>query len=320
MEQQLTEIPIFFSIDDGYAPWLSVAMQSMIANASPKYRYKIFVLHQGLQAGTKDKLASLAGEQFAVEFIYLEKELAAITDRTENRLRCDYFTLTIYFRLFIPDMFPQYDKGIYLDSDIVVPGDIAKLYQVELGDHLFGACRDHSIMGVEELVYYITEAIGVKKEEYVNSGVLLMNLKMMRQQALATRFLELMHDYHFDCIAPDQDYLNAMASGRIVYLDACWDAMPTEGEKPMVGPQLIHYNLFSKPWCYDGVAYAEYFWQYAKESPFYQEIVAFKQHYSEEQKRSDDRCLRTLLAKGKSIPQAEITFKKVAARGERVRL
>lgn len=44
-----------------------------------------------------------------------------ITDRIENRLRSDYFTMTIYFRIFIPDMYPEYDKAIYIDSDIVVP-------------------------------------------------------------------------------------------------------------------------------------------------------------------------------------------------------
>ena len=43
-----------------------------------------------------------------------------ITDRIENRLRSDYFTMTIYFRIFIPDMYPEYDKAIYIDSDIVV--------------------------------------------------------------------------------------------------------------------------------------------------------------------------------------------------------
>lgn len=64
----------------------------------------------------------------------------SITNREENLLRCDFFTLTIYFRLFLAQMFPQYDKGIYLDSDIVVPGDISQLYQTPLTGRA-GHCR-----------------------------------------------------------------------------------------------------------------------------------------------------------------------------------
>lgn len=236
-----------------------MALTSLAANASLGYQYKILILHNGLEAENRQKLSVIASDCFEVTFIYMEKGLESITDRAENRLRCDYFTLTIYFRLFIADMFPEYDKCIYVDSDIVVPRDIAELYHLELGEHLLGACRDYSIMGVEELVYYITEAVGVDKEEYINSGVLLMNLKKMREEALATKFLDFMHKYHFDCIAPDQDYLNAMCNGRILYLDSCWDAMPTAGKEPLKAPKLIHYNLFNKPWCYDHIAYGEYF-------------------------------------------------------------
>lgn len=320
MEHHQTTIPIFFTIDDNYAPWLSVALTSLAANASLGYQYKILILHNGLEAENRQKLSVIASDCFEVTFIYMEKGLESITDRAENRLRCDYFTLTIYFRLFIADMFPEYDKCIYVDSDIVVPGDIAELYHLELGEHLLGACRDYSIMGVEELVYYITEAVGVDKEEYINSGVLLMNLKKMREEALATKFLDLMHKYHFDCIAPDQDYLNAMCNGRILYLDSCWDAMPTAGKEPLKAPKLIHYNLFNKPWCYDHIAYGEYFWAYAKESPYYQEIIRFKEHYSSEQKHSDTQCLKTLITKGKALPETEVTFKKVLAQGEQVRI
>ena len=66
-----------------------------------------------------------------------------ITDRVENRLRCDYFTLTIYFRLFIPDLFPEYDKGLYIDSDVVVPGDISELYNHDLKDINFNEVRNN---------------------------------------------------------------------------------------------------------------------------------------------------------------------------------
>lgn len=318
--EQKKEIPIFFTIDNSYAPYISVAIKSIIANSSKDYNYKFIVLHQELNKDNMEKISSLSKEGFEIKFVYMKDGLETITDRVENRLRCDYFTLTIYFRLFIPDMFPEYDKGIYIDSDVVVPGDISKLYNIELGNNLIGACSDKSVVEVPELAKYMEEAVGVSKYEYVNSGVLLMNLKEMREKQFTNKFLTLLNKYHFDCIAPDQDYLNAMCNGKIFYLDESWDAMPTEGKEPLKNPNLIHYNLFQKPWCYDNIQYEEYFWEYAKQTKYYEQIVEFKNNYSEEQKQSDRECLGVLVNKGGRMSEKEVTFKKVMERGEQIRI
>ena len=314
------EIPIFFTIDDKYAPYVSVAISSIIENASKEYNYKIIIIYQELTNENIEKISRLQNDNFKIEFVYMKDTLDAITDRVENRLRCDYFTLTIYFRLFIPEMFKEYDKGIYIDSDIVVPGDISELYNFELGDNLIGACPDHSVVDIPEIINYMENAIGVNRHEYIKSGVLLMNLKKMREEKFDQRFLELLNKYHFDSIAPDQDYLNAMCNGSILYLDECWDAMPIEGKKELDNPKLIHYNLFSKPWCYDNIPYEDYFWKYAKKSDYYNDIVNFKNTYSDEQKKSDSDCLTVLIKKADTVPNEEITFKKIYESGEKVRV
>ncbi len=314
------EIPIFFTIDNSYAPYISVAIKSIIENSSKDYDYKIIVLHQELNDENIKKIKSLEENGFEIKFVYMKDGLECITDRIENRLRCDYFTLTIYFRLFIADMFPEYDKGIYIDSDVVVPGDISELYNIELADNIIGACSDKSVVDVPELARYMEEAIGVSRYEYINSGVLLMNLREMRKKKFTQRFLDLLNKYHFDCVAPDQDYLNAICNGKILYLDEVWDAMPTEGKLPLENPKLIHYNLFQKPWCYDDIQYEDYFWKYAKKTKYYDEIINFKNNYSEEQKEADRNCLQILVTKGGQMHNNEITFKKVMESGEKIRL
>ena len=152
MTEQREEIPIFFSVDDNYAPYLSVALDSLIRNAGRRYQYHLIVLYQNLSRKNRRKLQQLATGYAKITFVSMEGKLQMITDQMNSRLRCDYFTLTIYFRLLIPAMFPQYDKGIYLDSDIVVLGDIAELYEVELGDNLRGACTDWSIQEIPQLL------------------------------------------------------------------------------------------------------------------------------------------------------------------------
>lgn len=114
------EIPIFFAIDDKYVPFAGVVIKSIILNSSKDYNYKFIILNEDVKEERLMKLKALEQENVTIKFVSMNKGLESITDREENKLRCDYFTLTIYYRIFIPSMFPEYDKVIYLDSDIVV--------------------------------------------------------------------------------------------------------------------------------------------------------------------------------------------------------
>ncbi len=319
--QATEEVPLFFAVDDAYAPYLGVALRSVVANASSDRRYRAIVLHQSLSDLHVARLSALATDGFVIEFVRMKESFVDLTDRMSNRLRCDYFTLTIFYRLFIADMFPQYDKAIYLDSDIVVPGDVAELFDVPLGSNLFGCVEDTSILGLDALMAYTRDAVGVGEgQHYINSGVLLMDLAALRQERFASRFLTLLNTYHIDCIAPDQDYINGMCRDRITYLDVCWDAMPVVGTPELSHPKIIHYNLFSKPWLYDGIPYEGYFWQYAEGSAYEWDIVDAKARYSDAQRASDARCMELLAERSLRIINDEYTFKKLYDSGREVRL
>lgn len=314
-------IPIFFAIDNDYAPYLSVAIASLIENASKDYDYVIHIIHQELSEENKRRLGGLARDGFEIVFTEMADCLRPITDRVENHLRKGQFTLTIYFRLFLADMFPQYDKGIYLDSDIVVPGDISRLYATELpNDKAFAACSDLSIQNIPILVNYLENAVGVPRMEYINSGVLVMNFKFFREHDFAHRFLELLGKWHFDSVAPDQDYLNAMCSGRIVYLDKSWDVMPQKSGEKLASPNLIHYNLFDKPWCVSGVQYEEYFWDYAERSAYYKDILNHKKSHTEDKIEADRQGLATLIDRADKLVNADITFKKLSEKGVKIKI
>lgn len=316
----MTTIPIFFTINDAYAPYAGVALHSLIQNASPDFEYHIHILHQGL---TPENSAVLKGMEASNVHIFIQEmpqTLDGIEDCEQTKLRCDYFTLTIYFRLFLADMFPQYDKGLYLDSDIVVPGDISRLYQTELGENLIGACHDHSIENAPPLVHYIEQAVGVPIEKYINSGVLLMNFGAMRRLRFAGRFLELLNRHHFNCLAPDQDYLNAMCAGRILYLDKTWDTMPQKGLAEDPNPALIHYNLFDKPWCYSDIPYQDAFWAYAEQTPYYDVLRHQLESYTPAQREHDSLSFELMGKKAMEIPEEPVTFRKMKEAGEPIQI
>lgn len=313
-------VPIFYAVNDYYAPLLSVSLISMIKNADPQYHYQITVLYQELSQDNQAKLAALVkdnSDNFNINFESINQNFAKRFGGDKNTLRCDYFTLTIYYRLFIADMFPQYDKGIYLDADTVVTGDIAKLYNIDLHDKLVAGTSDTFIANDPVLTNYAENATGVKVSTYINSGVLLMNLKEFRDLHFTTHFLNLLNKYHAKTVAPDQDYLNAIANNRVLHLSQIWNAMPSE---KIDNPAIIHYNLYHKPWHYDDVIYYDIFWQYAKYSNYYDDLVKIKQDYSDQQKAEDAAKMETLMKEVANIPEKDLTLKKIYDSGEKVRL
>ena len=80
-----------------------------------------------------------------------------------------------------------------------------------------------------------------------------MNLDQFRLQGIRERFTYLLERYHFDTICPDQDYMNALCVGQVLYLDNGWNKMSIDRNYNGI-PALIHYNRFFKPWQYDDIA------------------------------------------------------------------
>ncbi len=319
-KSKMQEIPIFFSVDDNYAPYLAAALNSAIKNSSADRHYKAIVLYNDLSLENRDCLGAMATDNFEVEFVQMERSLEEITDKLSNRLRFDCFTLTIYYRLFIPAMFPQYDKGIYIDSDIILNADLAELFDTDIGDKYIGGCTDLSIQEHPVLVRYLEEAIGVGRREYINSGVLLLNLKKLREVKLDEHFMRLLCKYQFDSVAPDQDYINALCNGNIHYLEKEWNVMPNQNQPLLKNPKLIHYNLYSKPWCYDGVQYGDMFWESVKQTEYYASAKRFKDNYCEKKKATDSEGFDILVRRTEKIVGTDITFKKLHESGEKIRL
>lgn len=292
MENNLEVIPIFFAIDDGYMPFLAVALESLIENSSKKYYYSIKVLYTKISEENKKKINKYKRENVNIEFVDLNYYIEKVKDKLYTR---DYYTNTTYFRLFIANLYPQYNKAIYLDSDIVVLGDIAELYNQDMGDNLIAAAPDDVIQTIKVFQEYAEKVVGVADyRNYFNAGILLMNLDEFRKFDFQNKFLYLLETIKFT-VAQDQDYLNRLCKGKVKIIDKAWDTMPigneTLEEKDV---KIVHYNLADKPWHYDNIKYKEYFWKYAKKTEYYNEICKIKENYSEEERFKDMQQFKTL--------------------------
>lgn len=278
------EIPVFFAVDNGYIPFLSVALRSLIDNTSKENIYAIKILYTNVTEENKIKIKKYETENISIEFVDLNKQLEEIKEKLYTR---NYFSNTTYYRLFIPELYPEYDKAVYIDSDTVCLSDIAELYNTDMGDNLIAGIPDGVIQAIDIFKDYVERVVGVADyNNYFNAGVIVMNLKELRDYKFEEKFIYMLEKIKFE-VAQDQDYLNRLCKGRVKILDYSWNRMPVMG-KTEGKINLIHYNLGAKPWYFDNVVYQEYFWEYAKKTGFYNEIKELGTKYTDEDKEKDD--------------------------------
>lgn len=298
MYKENNEIPIFFAVDDEYIPFLSVAIKSLVDNASDKNKYVIRVLCTNVNEENKNNIKKYEKNNISIDFVDLTHYIKTIENKLYTR---DYFSLTTYFRLFLPELYPQYDKVLYLDSDIVILDDIAKLYNIELGANLVGGAPDDVMQSIDVFKNYAELVVGVKDyRTYFNAGILLMNLKELRGFKFQEKFTYLLETVKFS-VAQDQDYLNRLCKGRVTLLDKNWNRMPVGGDiENREDLHLIHYNLAFKPWHFENVLFEEYFWKYANQTDDINKILEIKANFTEENKKqysTGDKKLRELAQK-----------------------
>jgi lipopolysaccharide biosynthesis glycosyltransferase len=181
-----------------------------------------------------------------------------------------------YARLLIPNMAAQLDKALYLDSDLVVERDITALWNTQLGDKMFAAVPEN------QKLHFISEAknrLGIAQESsYFNAGVMLLNLKKMRDERLLEKACEYMRNNADKIVFHDQDILNAICNGDFICLPRHWNFMPDpqnfndkEYRKSLLEePAVIHYaGYLIAPWLFCSKAFwKERYYHYLKSTPF----------------------------------------------------
>lgn len=284
-------IPIFFAVDDGYIPFLAVSLKSVIDNASEENEYKIKILYTNVSEKNMVKIKKYENKNVDIEFVNVKKQLEEIKGKLYTR---NYFSNTTYYRLFIPEMYPEYKKAVYIDSDTVCLTDIANLYNIDIGENLIAGTPDGVVQAIDIFKDYVERVVGVSNyNNYFNAGIIVMNLEELRKYKFQEKFIYMLEKIKFE-VAQDQDYMNRLCKGRVKLLDFSWNRMPVMG-KQEGAINIIHYNLGAKPWYFDNILYQEYFWKYAEKTEFYNEIKEIGAKYTEADKERDDASSAKLI-------------------------
>ncbi|WP_251570752.1 glycosyltransferase family 8 protein [Parasutterella muris] len=301
----INNVPILLSSSNYYVPYCDVVIKSIVNNSNYNSNYDIIILEQDITEENKKVLKQNEKSNISIRFL---DPRAFYFDTPEFYKAVEEFGVTRFapilsYRAFCPYFLQQYDKVIWLDCDLIVRKDLNELYSIDLENNYAGMVRDLAIMGFlngsdKKLgEYYFKSCSMINPYMYSNAGVVLLNLNLIRKEIPFDTFtkacLERKH------AIPEQDTINALWEGRVKHIDMRWNVF-TFGSDPSWGlgfvpvsflqvykdalkdPWVIHYVGPSKPWDDLAVRMSHVFWEEARKSPFYEEMLNRKMSVTSE--------------------------------------
>lgn len=332
-------VPIVLSANDKFAPYLDIMIESIAANTNDARNYDIIVLYNDISEKNQNliRLAAKGHSNISIRFVRVCEYFDA------SKLFVDqHLSVETYYRLIIPEIMPDYHKILYLDCDMVVDHDVAELYDLDLGGCVIGAAKDIDVagqinLGQNDWKTYAEKTLGLDcAYDYFQAGVLVIDLDALRRTASSEEMIHLALSNKWRC--HDQDVLNMICKNNVFYIPQQWNVLMSWEETgrsrmqimkmaPRMlyeeymtarkEPYMIHFAGYQKPWDVADCDFAEYFWKYAKLSPYYPRLLRRIKRCLEDEMGTQEG--QSFLSKKKNDPKVRMVINRLLPVGTRRR-
>lgn len=278
-------VPIVLAIDENYILQAAVAIYSLLSKGLTNKESLIVILIKG--EISKDGLSLL--EILKKKYAYCEFKIISVDDSIFSfvELQTKRLTNTTLYRLILPEILNQYKQCIYLDADTLVTGDISELLDIDMSGVYLAGVIDKKIQEKKEY----EKEIGLPHlKEYINAGVLVMNLELIRKEEKSKEFLALINNkYLFD----DQDVLNISCYGHIKILPTIYNYFASYEDKGLQ-VRILHFpgGNIDRPWLNIHTKYAKAWWGYAS---LFKQTFIYKKTYQEALRLPEHGKFRNIL-------------------------
>lgn len=209
----MNKLPVVFLTDDNYVIPTSVAIQSMLDNSVTTKAFDIYIIAKDVSEKNKANLLAFASENVEVSIIDVEDISLKKYDEAGY-----YVSSTALLKFDIADLLPQYDKVLYIDGDVLVLKDVGEMYQIDVEGYCVAAIPDMAAIDA----CHFDEHLDIRN--YFNSGVMLLNTKLIREEGLAAKLYDIKKKHpEYQCM--DQDVFNDGFSRRVLFLPPKYNLM-----------------------------------------------------------------------------------------------
>lgn len=266
----MSSIPIFLSSDNNYAPFVATTIVSICHNTNSFIDF--YVLDCGISIENKNLIETLKDKfnNFSIEFIQIDTN--ELMKDIENKNSVKHLTIATYNRFLIPQLKPEIEKAIYLDTDTVVLGGIQELWNENLNENAIGMVKNSAQSSLIEQVKTDMDL----NSNYFNAGVLLLNLKKWRENKITEKLFYTEKKYRDKLKFADQDVFNKVFEQDCKILNPKFNVQHGANDV-----SIRHFIGVYKPWmtnfCMIGnkvqpLANFDEFWKYAQLTPYYEHL------------------------------------------------
>lgn len=202
---------LLFCVNQKMLGLMSACLKSLLRSGGYGY-YDVFVLHSDLEESIQRAMERDFQERVTFHFLQVPEELFADFPETARYPR------QIYYRLAAPLLLPrELDRILYLDVDVVVINSLRTFYEMDFESSYFVGCTH-----TREFLTKLNQARlqSDKAVAYINTGVLLMNLNVLRQVIRLEEISAYVREHEKALILPDQDILTALYGDKIKLADS----------------------------------------------------------------------------------------------------
>lgn len=275
----LNKINVVYITDEKYAMPTCISAYSLICNQKKETKMDIYFVVNGISILSREKFMSLACENAKVHLIEVHDESYAEMAKSCLAYKTIHVSYTAMFKFDLPQLLSDVDKVLYIDGDTLIQDDILDLYNTSMEDY-YVAAVDDIIEKVRKLSPIYT--VG----DYFNSGVMLLNLKKMREEGITEKLL----DYRINGANyfMDQDAFNVVLGVKRIALPCRYNFLSTlidtfdvdeiveMAEMPKADSiseivdkiAILHLVDRMKPWLYYMPWFSDRFLKYYEKSPY----------------------------------------------------
>lgn len=234
-------IPIVFSTDHNYVMPARVTISSLlISGAAESYDIYILIGEDVTETDQNDlrNTVKCLSRQSRIQFIDMGKMFDGGYETRGISKAC-------YYRLMIPWLLPDIDKIIYSDVDVIFKTSMKEVFETDITGHYVAGGLPNFKDGWKSMEKYFNK-IGIDYHTYINSGILLINSKLQREDKLNLIYQE---ESKRKYIYQDQDIINIVCRGKITHFDRRYNLMPSlYGTQDNLIDNLVLHYAGDKPW------------------------------------------------------------------------
>lgn len=271
--------------DNNYIMQLYITLISLKASKNSDSFYKIYLVLMNVTENNKKEILKLRDNNFELNII--EKNITKITNFDNTYI--NNYSIAIFFKLELDEILKNLDKVLFLDCDIIVTKDLSSLYNIDMSTYYLAGCKD-----ITPIIHHI-KIYNKYYGNYFNVGVLLLNLKLIRQDA----FFYKVRNYYLtqgnNFMFPEQDALNNIIGDKVKILPPKYNWITTNknytknqlskfygiDSKDIKDKNIVIFHYAGiKPWEFYPSFYGKYWEYYYKKSPFYKKTLKRNKKYS----------------------------------------